>query len=239
MTLAQPQRPRRVEYILFSKAVNWLLSTDYQAMGSTAVDSIYSEIRKKIICKELQKGQRLAETAIAKEFNVSRTPVREALRRLANDGLVNIIPRWGAHLVSPTQEEVTDTSMMRRVLEELAIKKAVQLITPVYIYKLQEQILLEQKAAEEHDVDAYIAANNNFHLVIAEASGSKTLLELLEQVLAKVVTQLLFFDDSLFKFDTNPTLNQHKEIVKALESRDEELCVKLIKQDIYPWSQEQ
>ena len=128
--------------------------------------------------------------------------------------------------------------MMRQVLEEIAIRKAVQAVTPVYIYKLQEQILLEQKAAAECDVDAYIAANNNFHLVIAEASGSKTLFELLEHVLAKVVTHLLFFDDSLFKFDTNPALNQHKEIVRALESGDVDLCVKLIKQDIYPWSSE-
>ncbi|WP_462415134.1 GntR family transcriptional regulator [Cloacibacillus evryensis] len=214
------------------------MNAGYQTMGCTAVDCIYSGIRKKIISKELQKGQRLAETVIAKEFNVSRTPVREAIRRLANDGLVNIVPGWGAHLVSPTKEEVIDTSMMRQVLEEIAIRKAVQAVTPVYIYKLQEQILLEQKAAAECDVDAYIAANNNFHLVIAEASGSKTLFELLEHVLAKVVTHLLFFDDSLFKFDTNPALNQHKEIVRALESGDVDLCVKLIKQDIYPWSSE-
>ena len=211
------------------------LSADNQTRGCTAVDSIYSGIRKKIIAKELEKGQRLAETAIAKEFSVSRTPVREAIRRLAADGLVNIIPGWGAHLVSPTKEEVIDTSSMRQVLEEIAIKKAVKNITPVYIYRLQEQILLEQQAAEEHDVDAYIAANNNFHLVIAEASGSKTLLELLQHVLAKVVTHLLFFDDSLFKFDTNPTLNQHKEIVEALKAKDEALCVKLIRKDIYPW----
>lgn len=211
------------------------MSEDYQTMGCTAADCIYSGIRKKIISKELQKGQRLAETAIAKEFNVSRTPVREAIRRLASDGLVNIIPGWGAHLVSPTKEEVIDTSMMRQVLEEIAIKKAVQSVTPVHIYKLQEQIILEQKAAEEGDVDAYITANNNFHLVIAEAAGSKTLFELLEHVLAKVVTHLLFFDDSLFKFDTNPALNQHKKIVKALEAKDMDQCVSLIKQDIYPW----
>lgn len=211
------------------------MDLDFQTMGCTAVDYIYAQIRKKIILKQLNKGQRLAEGALAKEFNVSRTPVREAIRRLANDGLVKIIPNWGAHLVVPTIEEVIDTSLVRQALEEIAIKKAVKLITPMHIYRLEEQIIIEEKASKENDVEAYIKANNDFHLIIAEASGSKTLQEIIEHLLSKVFAHLLFSEDSLFTFETNPALNKHKKIIEALKIKNETECAELIKLDIYPW----
>lgn len=208
---------------------------DFQELGKTVTDHIYKGIKNKIISGELRGGQRLAEAAIAKEFNVSRTPVREAIRRLAIDGLVKIIPNWGAHLVSPTKEEVIDTCRTRRVLEEFAIRKAVKHITPVHIYRMEQELALEKKAAEEHDVDSYIKANSNLHIIIAEAAGSKSLLEVIEFLLAKVVTHLLFYEDSLFSFATNPALDQHQRIINALKAKDEELCAKLIRADIYPW----
>ena len=211
------------------------MDVDFQALGYTTVDYIYMEIRKKIMYKELHRGQRLAEGALAKEFNVSRTPVREAIRRLANDGLVNIIPNWGAHLIVPTREEVIDICEVRQAIEVFSIKKAVHKITPIHIYKLEEQIALEEKAARENDVDAYIKANNSFHLIIAEASGSKALSDIISTILSKVVAHLLFYEDSLFKFETNPALNKHKKITEALKNHDEAKCVRLMKLDIYPW----
>ena len=97
----------------------------------TAADYVYRQIRKHIFEKRLTIGQRLPEIAIAKEFAVSRTPVREALRKLENEGLVQIKPGWGACLASPTREESMDTYEVREYLEVMAIKKAAHKEAPV------------------------------------------------------------------------------------------------------------
>ncbi|KUK42618.1 MAG: Transcriptional regulator, GntR family, partial [Thermovirga lienii] len=74
---------------------------------------MYHEIRHKIITKQLKPGQRLPEVNIAAELGVSRTPVREALRRLASEGLVMIIPNSGARLASPSRKEMENTYVVR------------------------------------------------------------------------------------------------------------------------------
>ena len=76
---------------------------------TTSADYAYQELRHKIITKQLKPGQRLPEVNIAVQMGVSRTPVREALRRLASEGLVIIIPNSGARLAAPTAREIEDT----------------------------------------------------------------------------------------------------------------------------------
>ncbi len=71
-------------------------------MYNTSSDSVYMDLRGKILSRELKPAQRLLEVKIANEMGVSRTPVREALRRLANEGLVKIVPNSGARVASPT-----------------------------------------------------------------------------------------------------------------------------------------
>jgi len=128
--------------------------------GKTSADLVYKGIRRGIFDKTLKSGQRLPEISIAKEYNVSRTPVREALRRLENEGLVQIVPGWGACLVSPTKQEIIDTYEVRGYLEVMAIRKASHIITPLQICMLQEQIDNERKAFEEKDLELYIIAHN-------------------------------------------------------------------------------
>ena len=134
-------------------------------------------------------------------------------------------------------DDIMNLSWLQKLTNKgvFSIKKAVHKITPIHIYKLEEQIALEEKAARENDVDAYIKANNSFHLIIAEASGSKALSDIISTILSKVVAHLLFYEDSLFKFETNPALNKHKKITEALKNHDEAECVRLMKLDIYPW----
>lgn len=141
----------------------------------TAADYVYRQIRKHIFEKRLTIGQRLPEIAIAKEFAVSRTPVREALRKLENEGLVQIKPGWGACLASPTREEIMDTYEVREYLEVMAIKKAAHKITPLQLCMLQEQIDAERRTFEDRDLESYLKVNDEFHLIIAESSGNTAL----------------------------------------------------------------
>jgi len=199
--------------------------------GLTASDYVYQQIRKGIFEKRLESGQRLPEIAVAKEYDVSRTPVREALRRLANEGLVNIVPGWGACLVSPTKSEIIDTYEVRENLEVMAIRKASKIITPLQICRLQEHIDAEGKTFTDRDIEAYLNVNDAFHVIIAESSCNTTLVDYIKNVLSRTYVQMLFFE-SFFDFDTNPSLDEHITMLNALKDHDTDLCVRLMKEHI-------
>ena len=199
--------------------------------GMTAADYVYQQIRKGIFEKRLKSGQRLPEIAAAKEYEVSRTPVREALRRLASEGLVQIVPGWGACLVSPTREEIIDTYEVRENLEVMAIRKASALITPLQICRLQEQIDAEGKTFTDRNLEEYLNVNDAFHTIIAESSGNSTLIDYIKNILSRTYVQMLFFE-SFFDFNTNPSLDEHITILDALKNHNTEECVRLMKEHI-------
>ena len=199
---------------------------------TTASEYVYQQIRKSIFEKRLQSGQRLPEIALAKEFDVSRTPVREALRKLESEGLVQIVPGWGACLASPTRQEIIDTYEVREDLEVLAVRKAARHITPLQLCRLQEQIDAERKTFEEHNLEAYLDVNDAFHQIIAESSGNSALASIMKNILARAYVQSIFFE-SFFDFDTNPSLDEHIEIHQALRERNVEKSVELMRKHIH------
>ena len=197
----------------------------------TAAEFVYDQLRKKIFEKALTSGQRLPEVAIAKDLNVSRTPVREALRRLESEGLVQIIPGWGACLASPSKQEIIDTYEVREDLEIMAIRKAAKRITPLQLCRLQEQIDAERETFVYRDLESYLKVNDNFHIIIAESSGNSTLVGYVKNILSRIFVQMIFFE-SFFDFDTNPSLEEHIAILNALKEHDEAECVRLMKEHL-------
>ncbi|MDO5116228.1 MAG: GntR family transcriptional regulator [Synergistaceae bacterium] len=206
------------------------MALSYPAV-QTAAGFVYEQLRKKIFEKSLVSGQRLPEVAIAKELDVSRTPVREALRKLENEGLVQIIPGWGACLASPTRQEIIDTYEVRENLEIMAIRKAAVHITPLQLCRLQEQIDAEREIFARRDLEGYLNVNDNFHIIIAESSGNGTLVGYIKNILSRTFVQMIFFE-SFFDFDTNPSLEEHITLLNALKNHDEEECVRLIKEHL-------
>lgn len=197
----------------------------------TASDYVYEQLRKKIFGKSLRSGQRLPEVAVAREMNVSRTPVREALRRLESEGLVRIAPGFGACLASPTRREIMDTYEVRETLELMAIRKAASAITPLQLCMLQEKIDEERDIFKRKDLEAYLKVNDAFHIIIAESSGNGTLADYVRNILSRIFVQMIFFE-SFFDFDTNPSLDDHIAILEALKARDEERCAALISEHL-------
>ena len=199
--------------------------------GHTASEFVYEQLRRKIFEKSLTSGQRLPEVAIAKEMNVSRTPVREALRRLESEGLVQIVPGWGACLASPTKQEIIDAYEVRETLETMAIRKAARRITPLQLCMLQEQINAEREVFVKKDLESYLKVNDDFHIIIAESSGNSTLAGYVRNILSRIFVQMIFFE-SFFDFDTNPSLEEHIAILEALSAHDEEKCAALIREHL-------
>lgn len=204
---------------------------------STSAEAVYHKLLHMIFAKQLKPGQRLPEVNIAEQLEVSRTPVREALRRLANEGLVVLIPNVGARIVTPTRQEMLDSYEVRNALECLAIRKAAGRISPVQLARLEEKIEEEVGVFAERDLEAYIEINNAFHRIIAEAGGNLALADTIENYLARTFVYMVFFE-SFFDFDTNPSLEEHRAILAALKRHDPEEAVKLMNHHIWQATEE-
>ena len=195
---------------------------------TTSADYAYQELRHKIITKQLKPGQRLPEVNIAVQMGVSRTPVREALRRLASEGLVIIIPNSGARLAAPTAREIEDTFLVRDQLETLAFRLAAERIGDRHLRRLEEAMIEEGRAIEEKDLEKYLEVNEAFHKAIADASVNRVLAEYVENILARTNAYIVFYDP-FYQLETMPSIDAHREILVALRHHDAEKCVKLLR----------
>ena len=198
---------------------------------TTSADYAYQEMRRRIITKQLKPGQRLPEVNLAVQMGVSRTPVREALRRLASEGLVVIIPNSGARLAAPTVREVEDTFLVRGELECLSIRLAAQRISDRHIRRLEEAMVEEIQSIEDRDLESYLESNEIFHKTIADASGNKVLVEYVENIIGRTHAYGVFYDP-FQQEETTPNAEPHKEVLVALRSKDEERCVRLMKRHL-------
>jgi len=194
---------------------------------TTSADYAYQELRHKIITKQLQPGQRLPEVNIAVQMGVSRTPVREALRRLSSEGLVLIIPNSGARLAAPTAREIEDTYLVRERLESLAIRFAAERITERHLRRLEEALIEENRAVEEKDLETYLEVNETFHKTIADSSGNRVLAEYVENILARTNAYVVFYDP-FYELASFPSVEEHRSILTALRHHDVERCVELM-----------
>ncbi|MDT8284109.1 MAG: GntR family transcriptional regulator [Thermovirgaceae bacterium] len=195
---------------------------------TTSADYVYQELRHRIVTKQLKPGQRLPEVNIAVQMGVSRTPVREALRRLASEGLVLIIPNSGARLASPTRREMEDTYAVREQLECISVSIAATRISERNLRRLDDAILEEENAFAEKNLELYLEVNENFHRIIAESSGNRVLAEFVENILARTNAYVVFFDP-FYDIAENPSIAQHKAIALALKAKDREKAVELMR----------
>ncbi len=166
----------------------------------------------------------MVEETIAQKLGASRTPVRAAMRRLANDGLLTIMPKRGAVVVSPTIAEIEQTYEVRIEMEKMAVRKAAEKITRKQLKKLQAIIQREIEIFETNNIEDYNENNEAFHLLIAEASGNKVLYEYINQLLEKMKIYLILYDP-FFKLESHFISSEHRPIVQALEGKNPELAV--------------
>ena len=134
-----------------------------------------ARLREDILSGELAPGSVLSETALASSFGVSRGPIREALGRLASDGLVAITPRRGAIVSELTPDEFVGAYQVREALETLAIRLAVPRLPGPDLERLRELHREMVEHAKRREVDAFFAANARFHELFAIASGNQKL----------------------------------------------------------------
>ena len=200
-------------------------------MYNTSSDSVYMELRGKILSRELKPAQRLLEVKIANEMGVSRTPVREALRRLANEGLVRIVPNSGARVASPSSHEMDNSYSVRGYLENMSVELACRTGMDKRTLERLDGLVRDGDAAyDAGDVDAFLAANNDFHRVIAEAGKNYVLSEYVDNIIQRTNVYIYFY--SKFIEAENKSSGEHRAILRAIAQRDRIGAQELMKQHL-------
>ena len=191
----------------------------------TAANLAYTQLRRRIFQKKYQAGERLVENELAKQIGLSRTPIRDALRRLASEGLVVILPNHGVWVASPTLTGMRQTYEVRERLEYMSVEQAALNIKPVSIAQIEEKIEEEQSIITERDLDRYIDVNTDFHMLIARAGGNVVLEGFVKKILDMTAVYMVFFEP-FFNFDT---LDEHRAILGALKRKDPQACFEAMK----------
>ncbi len=185
----------------------------------TAEDRVYKRIRAAISKRYIGPGRQLVEETLAGQLAVSRTPVRSALRRLEYEGLVEIVPRRGAFVVTPTRKEIEDAFAVRVHLERMSARLAASSVSAGDAAELERLVREEARVFDRRLFDEYYRANDAIHLKIAELSGNRTLRDFVGQVLSRTDIYLTLFDPFM-TISLNPSMEEHFAIVRALRNHD-------------------
>ncbi|MBB2203050.1 GntR family transcriptional regulator [Gluconacetobacter tumulisoli] len=181
-------------------------------------DQAYALLRREIITCQLPPDSDVSELDLAERLGMSKTPVREALARLAMEGLLDIYPRRGYRIRPVTIKDINDLFAVRTVLERTAASFAAQNMTTEDLDRLERLASASYDVAEESSIDYFINANRDFHVAIAKGSQNPRLSAL---VISHLEESERFFYIGARKRDVNMETNQeHAEIVTVLRSRD-------------------
>jgi DNA-binding GntR family transcriptional regulator len=186
---------------------------------------VYDHLRGEIMGDRLPPGTELSEVALSKELSVSRGPIREAMGRLAAEGLVTVRPRRGAEVRSLTPEELIDAYQVREALEVLAVRLAVPRITEAHLAGLDELVDRMSEHADNGAVSDFFAANVAFHELLCEFSGNKKLL----QVHHRLAGEIGRFQARTLALRGNlhESVTEHRAILAAMRLRDAEKAAEL------------
>jgi DNA-binding GntR family transcriptional regulator len=179
--------------------------------GGLLRDEVYGQLREGLISGRYIPGDVLVEGILAEGFGVSRSPVREALHRLADEGFLKILPRSGYLVTAVSPSDIAENVHLRVLLEGEAARLASTRLSPDVIERLKEIQRLEEEAQDES-----VELNREFHMLVAENSGSK--------MLTKLIASLLDQDERMLRLHPlilDPRASRaHWEIIEALEASD-------------------
>jgi len=181
---------------------------------------VTDKMRERILDGSLAPGQRLVEGRISADFDVSRIPVREALRHLAAEGLVTIEPRRGASVTRFTDEQVQDLVEVRANLEALNAKLASKRKDPHFTERLRQLLADGDRLADANDLVELVLMNQRFHDTLASAAGNSVLQEVMRSLRDRTV--LLFTPYNRLRVRQN--WEEHAAILRAVLNADPELA---------------
>jgi len=194
----------------------------------TLREEIIDTLREEIIKGSLKPGQRISEVSISEKFNISRTPVREALWQLESEGFITIIPRKGAVISTISENDIKDFYETRSLLEGYVAAQSIEKFTDNDIKKLNALNKKMESYHKKNDWRNFYKAHNDFHKILIKNCEN----ELLKNMLESVYKRFQRFRLTLTLLNkVEGSIEQHWQIIDSIKNKDKDRLVEAIKEN--------
>ena len=200
-------------------------------MKDTLIKQLYKKIRLSILNGAIKPHERIVEQVLAKKYKVSRTPIRETLRLLENEGLTTVIPNVGTFVKQHSLDEIKQIYEVRAMVEGYAARLVSLRITEQEIKDLENIAKRNEEAIQNMDCDTLVKTDREFHEFIMKKCGNKELarvMELYDYQTISLYTKMI----KAFKYLEKNLSYSHIPIVEAIKKRDPDLAERLARRHI-------
>lgn len=193
-------------------------------------DVVFNTLRQAILRGEMEPGERLMEIQLAQKLGVSRTPIREAIRKLELEGLVIMIPRKGAEVAHITEKDMKDVLEVRSTLEELVVELAIKNVTDEKIEELKCANKVFESAIVSKDAVNIVEADVKFHDILYSMTNNARLIQIINNLREQMYRYRVEY---LKKKECHKQLLwEHQEIIRAIEAGEIDVATKITEQHI-------
>ena len=194
-------------------------------------EQVYDILRDMIIRREIEPGEKINEENLAERIGVSRTPVRETLCRLENEGIVKVIPRRGAFVTQLSGEAVAEVLQIREALEGLVARLATQRMDKATLDALRSCLhRVDTTPENSRQPIQYTRAEEDFHAILLDACGNQMLKNMMEVVNAHL--KLIRVRTVVLPGRARKSVEEHHQILKAIEKRDVGLAEEIMRKHV-------
>ncbi len=187
-------------------------------------DVVIQTLRQAILTGELAPGERLLEIQLADKLGVSRTPVREAIRELAQEGLVTMIPRRGAVVAQITEKSMNDVLEIRRALDALSVELACERITEEELAALKGACDKFEQKLKTGEMREMVAADMELHDIITQASGNARLHQLVNNLYEQMYRYRFEYIKDTTRYET--LVKEHRIIYESIRRKDKDTAIR-------------
>ncbi|HRY13204.1 MAG TPA: GntR family transcriptional regulator [Syntrophomonadaceae bacterium] len=198
----------------------------YKPLRELVLDAIRTAIMNGV----LQPRERLMEIQLAEELGVSRTPIREALRKLELEGFIVMVPRKGAYVADLSFKDIADVFEIRAALEGLAAGLAAERITEEELETMERLIVGKQEAINSGDIDKLVEVDTKFHELLYQSSRNDRLATIISNLREQI--QRFRLTSLSFPGRNKESLREHKQLLEAIQARDSQLARQLAQEHI-------
>lgn len=190
-------------------------------------DVVFNTLRRAILTGELKPGERLMEIHLANKLGVSRTPIREAIRKLELEGLVIMIPRRGAEVAQITEKSLKDVLEVRRALDALCVELACDRISEEEKAQLKQACDAFERATRTKNVTAIAEADVALHDIIVQATGNRRLIQLINNLSEQMYRYRFEYIKDESRHDN--LVEEHRMIYESIMENDKERAAQAAK----------
>lgn len=191
---------------------------------------VADRVRELIVSGVLKRGDRIVETEMCSSLGISRTPLREALRILSSEGLIEVIPNKGAYVAQPSMKDIREMFEVMSILEGACARVAAERMSEKDFKKIEVTHQLLELHYEAKDHEQYLQVNHSYHVLVQDMAGNKVLDEVINGLRQRI---LLYRYRQLYQPDRfSASIQEHRDLLEAFRRRDAEAAESIMKRHL-------